>query len=90
MLAAACNMPEGEGSHMIMTTTPTVEGKAIAQYLGLVHSIPQVNPAPCINIITNQAQELGADAVVDVTVVASGKGNSHVRYVAIGTAVKLK
>jgi len=75
--------------NMIMTTTPTVEGKTITQYLGLVHSMPGHNPAYCINTITDRAQELGADAVVGVAVVASGEGGSP-RYVAVGTAVKLK
>lgn len=75
---------------MIMTTTPTVEGKTITQYLGLVHSMPDGNPGYCINTITAKARELGADAVVGVTVVASGGSGSQDRYVALGTAVKLK
>jgi len=75
---------------MIMTTTPTVEGKTISQYLGLVHSMPGGNPGYCINTITDKARELGADAVVGVTVVASGGSGSQDRHVALGTAVKLK
>lgn len=87
---------------MIVTTTMTVEGKTVSQYLGLVsgcvimalpggNKMVQKGWSNAVESATAaavaQATELGADAIIGVTVNAHKAGVDYM-YVS-GTAVKL-
>jgi uncharacterized protein YbjQ (UPF0145 family) len=105
---------------MIITTTGTVEGRPVRQYLGLVSGEVIVGAnifkdlfagirdivggrsgayertledarKEAISELTEQAQRLGADAIVGVSFdyEAIGQGGSMLMVVVAGTAVKL-
>jgi uncharacterized protein YbjQ (UPF0145 family) len=103
---------------MRLTTTPTIEGEPIAQYLGLVtgEAILGANilkdlmadvrdliggrsgayekelaraRAFAIDELTDQARELGADAVVGIDLDYETVGGSMLMVSATGTAVRL-
>ncbi len=83
---------------MILTTTDSVEGKSIKEYLGIVHSrsntMSREHRSPlgvggALDEVENKASELGADAVVGVQFVgpiAQSYDTIHI----YGTAVKFK
>lgn len=88
---------------MIITTTMAVENKTVSQYLGIVSgcvimSLPGGNKmvqAGWSNGVKNasaamesQAAQLGADAIVGVTLNAYKSGMADYMYIS-GTAVKL-
>ena len=73
---------------MIITTTLSVEGRTVSEYLGIV-SAAQVMVMPGGNdgateILLQQAASLGADAVVGVSYTPFG-----MNICATGTAVRL-
>ena len=85
-------------TNMILTTTPSVEGKTIKEYLGIVraqsntvvtktHSHLGINGA--LNEVADQASKLGADAVVGVQFVGPTAHYNDTIHV-YGTAVKFK
>ena len=83
---------------MILTTTPSVEGKHIGEYLGIVcaqsnkmirSTLSEQGISGALSEVENKAIELGADAVVGVQFVGPPEqsyGTIHV----FGTAVKFK
>lgn len=88
---------------MIVTTTHTVDGKNISEYLGLVSGCTIVGFAGTSKAIRRgwlaaeeasrsdmegQAAEMGADAIVGVTIGVHRSGVADYLYVT-GTAVKL-
>ncbi len=90
---------------MILTTTPTVEGKAIRQYLGIVTGHAKFNDFvgtrrafrdKALAEMSQEALLKGADAVVGVHLdfalseVSSGGHHSNREFTASGTAVKLR
>lgn len=87
---------------MIVTTTPNVEGKQISQYLGIVtqcsiFAVPggakmiqrgwRGSFDAAIEELTQQAEQLGADAIVGVIYNAYKSGMVDYLHVT-GTAVK--
>ena len=106
---------------MIVTTTPTIEGKQIAEYLGPVageavlganivrdwfasirdviggraggyQNVLRDGREHAINDMIEEAQDLGADAVVgvDIDYESMGETNSMLMVSCNGTAVKLR
>ena len=71
---------------MIITTTPTLEGRSIAEYRGLV-----TGEAIALQEMEAAASAMGADAVVgvDLDYETVGQGGSMLMVTASGTAVRL-
>lgn len=63
---------------MLITTTDSLEGRRIVEYLGLV-----------IGDLIEAARELGADAVVGIDLDYEAVGDSLLMVSANGTAVKV-
>lgn len=85
---------------MITTTTPTLQGREISEYLGVLYAFDstQYSDRSAPNAIARAmaqleelAAERGADAVVDVThQYDRDEKSGTVYFVVRGTAVKLK
>ena len=84
---------------MITTTTSSVEGKAISEYLSIVDGCSVDNyyipdTADALKIMVSAAEKLGADAIIGIRIAASESAAHHpskmqVLYL-IGTAVKFQ
>ena len=72
---------------MILTTTPTVEGRTIIEYKGIVFG----EVITGVNFLESRACEKGADAVVgiDIDYEVLGPNGGMLMVTASGTAVKL-
>jgi uncharacterized protein YbjQ (UPF0145 family) len=67
---------------MTITTTPSIEGKQVEEYLGIVMG----------REMANQAADLGANAVVgvDIDYEVIGKAGSMLMVTSAGTAVRVR
>lgn len=79
---------------MIVTTTPTIEGYEITEYLGIVMDNCYV-PNDGDQELKKLAHNMGADAVVGVTFATSSDVSGYyvstnVDYIALGTAVRIQ
>ena len=89
---------------MILTTTPTVEGKTISKYLGIVTGFDSSASWPkngelnhAVRELQNEAAKLDADAIIGINIAAAKSTSQNVgneydfpMLCVIGTAVKLK
>ncbi len=73
---------------MIVTTTPSVEGKTIAKYLRLVHGYSDNSREEALNQMKEMATSYEADAIVGVQISVLPHGNGTPGYHLCGTAVK--
>lgn len=73
---------------MIVTTTPSVEGKTIAKYLRLVHGDSDNNREEALIQMKEMATPYGADAIVSVQISILLHGSYSPVYHLYGTAVK--
>ena len=74
---------------MIITTTPNIEGKRIIKYLGIVtvgySQGDHVHMSDTLKIMVEQAAELGANAIVGISMIESNEPKYWGRI--YGTAV---
>ena len=75
---------------MILSTTPTLEGHTIREYLGIV-TAETIIGANALRELSERAQRMGANAVVGIHLEYDTVGNagSMLMVVATGTAVKI-
>ena len=74
------------GKHMILSTTPSIDGKKAVKYLGLVSGTPK---DIALGEMREQARHLGANAIVgiDIDYETIGASSSMLMVSASGTAV---
>lgn len=72
---------------MILTTTPSVEGKTILKYLGVVSGRGD-NAKTSLDEMTKEATELSADAIVGIQIAAGRPSDYNCFVYTLGTAIK--